>query len=91
MADEVCDGLAVAEECGQGQVARGRKEGNADVAGHPDGEVGHDPPGAVFADDGDVGAGRPALRFDPGGHATDFLHGAGPGPVKELAVEWLRE
>ena len=65
LAGEVRDGLAVAEECGQGQVARGGEEGYADVAGHPDGEVGHDPPGAVFADDSDVGAGGPSLGFDP--------------------------
>ena len=75
-----------------GRDAGGGEEGNADVAGHPDGEVGHEPPGAVFGDDDDVGAGREVLGVDPGGHAADFLHGAGPGPVEELAaVDRLRE
>ena len=85
-ADEGGDGLAVAEERGEGEVAGGGEEGDADVAGHPDGVVGHEPPGAILGDDDDVGAGGPALRVEPGGHAADFLHGAGPGPVEELAV-----
>ena len=90
-ADERGNGLAVAEEGGEGHVAGGGEEGHADVAGHPDGEVGHDPPGAVLGDDDDVGAGGPALGFDPRGHAAGFLHGAGPGPFEELAVDGLRE
>jgi len=84
--DEGGDGLAVAEECGEREVAGCGEEGYADVAGHPDGEVGHEPPGAVFRDDDDVGAGREVLGVDPCGHATDFLHGAGPCPLEELAA-----
>ena len=91
-ADEGCDGLRVGEEGGEREIAGGGEEGNADMAGHPDSEVGHEPPGAVLGDDDDVRARGEVLGVDPGGDAADLLHGACPGPVEKLAVvDWLRE
>src|ERR1017187_8637767 len=51
---------------------------------HPDGQVGHDPPGAVAGEDGHAASGFPILRLKPGGNTADFGHGLAPGPIAHL-------
>jgi hypothetical protein len=53
---------------------------------HPNGQIGHDPPGAVTGEDGYAASRFPILRFQPGCDAADFSHGLAPGPITDLAA-----
>src|SRR5208337_2389607 len=91
LAQETRHRIAVPEQPGEGAPAGRGEQRHADVAGHPDGEVGHEPPGTVAREDHDARAGRPVLRLQPRRHLPYLADCTGPGPRGYMAVDWLRE
>mmetsp|Transcript_22407 Transcript_22407/g.88723 ORF Transcript_22407/g.88723 Transcript_22407/m.88723 type:complete len:622 (+) Transcript_22407:835-2700(+) len=61
-----------------------------DITGHPDGQVAHQPPGAVLGQDGHLGIGGPALGlalgFQEGGHASHLVGHLAPAELLQLAT-----
>src|SRR5664280_3251218 len=56
------------------------------MPGHPDCQVGHDPPGAIAGQDGHAASRFPILRLQPGGNTADFGYGLAPCPVTHFAA-----
>jgi hypothetical protein len=86
LADEQGLGLAVLEDLGDGAGRQRGVERHRDVAGHPDRQVAHQPPGAVLRQDGDLAALGPALALQEGGHAAHLVGHLAPGVVLDLAM-----
>mmetsp|Transcript_39060 Transcript_39060/g.83371 ORF Transcript_39060/g.83371 Transcript_39060/m.83371 type:complete len:215 (-) Transcript_39060:175-819(-) len=62
------------------------------VAGHHDRQVGHEPPGAVLAHDGDLTRHGEVKTLDVGGHLLGFGEELAEGPVlDDVAAHGLRE
>ena len=81
LAHEAGFGLAVLQNLAH-RVGRQRGvERYRHVARHPDGEVAHHPPGTVFGQNRDLGAGLPALGLQVGGHAPHLVANLCPGEV----------
>mmetsp|Transcript_15896 Transcript_15896/g.32622 ORF Transcript_15896/g.32622 Transcript_15896/m.32622 type:complete len:509 (+) Transcript_15896:521-2047(+) len=67
--------LAVLEDVGDGVGRQGRVDGDGDEAAHPDGPVGHQPPGAVLGADRDFGSGFQVEGFEVRRHLLGLVEG----------------
>ena len=85
-AEEAGFGLAMLQNLADGFSLKRRVDRDGDVSRHPDGQVCHDPPGAVAGKDGDPAPRFPILRLQPGCDAADFGHSLAPGPVAHVAA-----
>ncbi|MNE44055.1 hypothetical protein D3C80_1382650 [compost metagenome] len=74
------------EHIGDGLGARRRVQRHADMPAHPDGQVGDDPVGAVFTENGDRRTGRQVQGFQVGSHAPSLVANLAPSIVKHSAI-----
>src|ERR1017187_5534544 len=63
-----------------------RVDRDRNMSRHPDGQIGHDPPGTVAREDGHPASRFPILRLQPGCDAADFGHSTAPGPIAHVAA-----
>lgn len=63
-----------------------RIDRHAHMSGHPNGQVRHEPPGAVSGEDRDARFRFPVLRLKIGGHAAGFLAHLPPIPLTHLTA-----
>lgn len=80
-ADETGFGLAVREDLVDGCCCQRRVQRHRNVASHPDRQIAHDPPAAIFGQDCDLGAGLPALRLQVVRHPAHLIGHLAPGGV----------
>src|SRR5579863_6034585 len=78
-------GSAVLQNVVNRAPVQGRIDRDADVSRHPDGQVGHDPPGAVSGKDRHPASGFPILRLKVSPYTPRFLARLRPGPLADLA------
>jgi hypothetical protein len=86
LADEQQPGLAVLQDLRDGAGRERRVQRHRDVAGHPDREVAHEPPGAVLRQDRDARSGLEALLPEEGRHAARLVDHVLPAEFLEQVV-----
>ena len=92
LADKTGFGFAVRQDVGDGVGCQRGVERHRDMPGHPDCQIAHEPPGAVFGQDGDIRAWRPPLRLQVSGHAARLVGDLAPGEVmNHTAAHRLRQ
>lgn len=92
LADKRQGGFGVLQYVGHGVGGEVGVERHRDMAGHPDGEVGDDPVGAVFRDQGNVGALGQLTGSQPVGGAAGLVAGFGPSEGLHLpALDGLHQ
>src|SRR4051812_5707599 len=69
----------------------GRIDRHADMVGHPDRQVRHDPPCRILRQDSDTRSRIPSLCFQIRRHAAGLIDGLSPSPVTRLAAGRLRQ
>ena len=78
LADEQQAGLAVLEHVAHGVGGLGREDRHRGVAGHPDGQLGHEEVRAVLRQDRDARAAREAAALQVRGHAPRLVQHLAP-------------
>jgi len=86
LANEAGLGFAVFQDLLNGAGRQGRVERHGNVARHPNGQVGHQPPSAVLGEQRHFAAFRPALRLEEGGHAPRLIGNLAPSEGFDLPV-----
>ena len=85
-ADEGQRRFRMLEHLGHGFGGEVGVQRHGNMAGHPDGQVGNDPVGAVFRDQGDVTALGQFPRTQPMGGAAGLMADVGPGQCLDLSA-----
>ena len=86
LADEEELGLRMLQNVLDGVARQRGINWHGDVAGEPNGEVGHEPPAAVLGHEGDAASLLEAEGVEVGRHLEGFVHGLLEGPVLDVGI-----